>query len=86
MLPPGWYADPSGRFEYRFHNGSTWTADVSSGGQRFVDPLGRSPTPPASVLPRAHDRRNATAWRSAVDVLGIVAISIAWMPFIVVVG
>ena len=35
----GWYPDPTGRFEYRYHNDQVWTADVASAGQRFVDPL-----------------------------------------------
>ena len=42
----GWYPDPAGRFELRFHNGEVWTADVASGGRRFVDhqPIDRPPT------------------------------------------
>src|SRR5688572_2691265 len=36
---PGWYNDPAGRFEYRYHNGAVWTSDVASNGQRYVDPL-----------------------------------------------
>ena len=43
LYQPGWYPDPSGRFEFRFHNGSLWTADVSTNGQRYVDPLGAAP-------------------------------------------
>ena len=27
----GWYPDPTGRFEYRYHNGAAWTADVVDG-------------------------------------------------------
>ena len=44
LYQPGWYPDPSGRFEFRFHNGSLWTADVSTNGQRYVDPLGAAPS------------------------------------------
>ena len=43
----GWYPDPTGRFEYRYHNDRHWTADVSTNGQRYVDPL------PAPVAGRA---------------------------------
>jgi hypothetical protein len=38
-LPPAdWYADPSGRFEMRYWNGSDWTEHVSRKGKQFTDP------------------------------------------------
>ena len=77
----GWYADPTGRYEHRYYNGTSWTADVSSGGQRFVDQLGLDPTASSA------DRDGANgAMGTAAMVLGIVAISTSWMPFVVVVG
>ena len=33
---PGWYADPFGRFAYRFWDG-TWTSFVSTGGRTYQD-------------------------------------------------
>jgi hypothetical protein len=33
-----WYADPSGRFELRYWNGSAWTEHVALATQRFTDP------------------------------------------------
>jgi hypothetical protein len=84
---PGWYADPLGRFELRYYNGVAWTADVSTSGERFVDPLG--------IDVGGHSRRPArsgatehapTALATASMVLGIVAVAIAWIPFVVVVG
>jgi Protein of unknown function (DUF2510) len=36
---PGWQPDPSGRHEYRYWDGSTWTEDVSDAGATSVDPL-----------------------------------------------
>lgn len=36
---PGWYADPSGRHQYRYWDGASWTADVADSGQASVDPL-----------------------------------------------
>lgn len=36
--PAGWYADPSGRFELRYWDGSQWTEHVSRAGQQFTDP------------------------------------------------
>jgi uncharacterized protein YxjI len=37
---PGWYADPFGRAEARYYNGSTWTEHVSSHGRAGIDPPG----------------------------------------------
>ncbi len=37
-VPAGWYADPAGRFELRYWDGSTWTEHVSRAGQQFTDP------------------------------------------------
>lgn len=80
-VAPGWYPDPTGRFETRFHNGVTWTADVANNGQRFVDPLGTAP--PRTTLPaNGSGNRQATA----AMVLGIVALAIGWMPFVVIFG
>ena len=36
--PADWYADPSGRFEMRYWNGSEWTEHVSRKGKQFTDP------------------------------------------------
>lgn len=36
--PANWYADPAGRFELRYWNGSAWTEHVSRNGQQSVDP------------------------------------------------
>jgi hypothetical protein len=73
----GWYPDPTGRFEYRYHNDQVWTADVSSSGQRFVDPL---PTSSGSTP----TGRNGLA--VAGMVCGIAAVATTWIPFVVVVG
>jgi hypothetical protein len=74
----GWYPDPTGRFEYRYHNDQVWTADVSSSGQRFVDPL------PTSQGPSSPTKRNGLA--VAGMVCGIAALATTWIPFVVVVG
>jgi hypothetical protein len=76
-VPAGWYVDPYGRFELRYHNGTAWTADVSVVGDRFVDPMGTTPAPDDSAPnPRA----------TASMVLGIVAIGIGWFPYVAVAG
>jgi hypothetical protein len=36
----GWNPDPTGRHEYRYWNGGTWTDDVSDNGVASVDPVG----------------------------------------------
>ncbi|HEY4331292.1 MAG TPA: DUF2510 domain-containing protein [Ilumatobacteraceae bacterium] len=37
-VPAGWYADPAGRFELRYWDGSTWTEHVSTGGVQSTNP------------------------------------------------
>jgi Protein of unknown function (DUF2510) len=69
----GWHPDPTARFELRYFNGETWTADVSVAGQRLIDPLG---------APGRHRDGRATA----AMVLGIVGMFTAWMPFLFVIG
>lgn len=80
----GWHPDPTSRFELRYHNGAAWTADVSTSGDRFVDPLGTAPgvsgpqlaphqTPPPGT-------KNSAATASMI--LGIVAIVLGWLPFV----
>ncbi len=51
MIAAGWRPDPTWRYEFRWHNGTTWTADVSLHGQRFVDPLGAGSGPAATPPP-----------------------------------
>jgi hypothetical protein len=36
----GWYADPTGRFDHRYWNGSAWTLHAARAGETVVDPLG----------------------------------------------
>ena len=36
----GWYPDPTGRFDHRYHDGMAWTATVASGGVSSTDPEG----------------------------------------------
>jgi len=37
-IPPGWYPDPSSRFELRYWDGSAWTEHVARAGQMYTDP------------------------------------------------
>lgn len=72
QVTTGWQPDPTGRHEFRYHNGSAWTADVSDGGQRFVDPL----------IPTR--QRNVPATVSLV--FGAVSLALSPLPFVFVVG
>ncbi len=39
IAPAGWYEDPEGRFDYRWHDGVQWTGHVAgAGGQVMTDP------------------------------------------------
>jgi len=35
----GWYPDPYGRSDVRWHDGERWTASVMRGGRREADPV-----------------------------------------------
>jgi hypothetical protein len=37
LPPPGWHPDPSGRFHYRWWDGTQWTSQVSLSGQHLID-------------------------------------------------
>lgn len=40
----GWNPDPTGRHEYRYWDGATWTDDVSDNGVTAVDPVDATPS------------------------------------------
>ena len=83
--PAGWFPDPNGRHEHRYFNGRTWTADVADAGRRAVDPLGAGPSPvPAHSATGGPTGGNGIA--TAALVCGLIAVLLAWMPFIVVAG
>jgi hypothetical protein len=76
-LSSGWFPDPTGRYEYRYFNGVTWTADVSVHGQRYVDPL-----PPAAP----GQRRPSRGFAIASFVVASASVLAAWLPFFFVAG
>ncbi len=81
---PGWFPDPSGRHEYRYHNGATWTADVSDDGARYVDPWTPGSDVGTGASPSGPGQRNRLAVASLV--LGVLAIGLGILPFLFVVG
>ena len=86
--PSGWHPDPYGRFEYRYHNGAQWTADVAMGGRRFVDPNGSpgSPLAPGAYpmqapnVPPVAPRTRGFAVASFI--IGLISVLAAWLPFV----
>lgn len=80
-MTSGWHPDPSGQHEFRYHNGTDWTADVADDGERFVDPLPLVGATPGSAAPKQPNRA-ATASLA----LGVTALALAWLPFVFVIG
>ena len=81
-----WYPDPTGRFEFRYHNGVSWTGDVSVDGNRFLDPL-RAPTsgpqpPPFAGVP--FHESSGTGKAKAAFVLALCSFLVGWVPFLCV--
>ncbi len=94
MSPAGWFPDPMARYEFRYFNGHQWTADVSVGGTRFVDPAGSPSTPP--VVPAAghppgvggpgmHVRRSRGLAVTSF-VVGLLSVVLGWVPLMAVLG
>ncbi len=84
--PAGWFPDPNGRHEHRYFNGRAWTADVADAGQRAVDPFGAGPSPAAVRPPAPRSPQGGNGIATAALVCGLIAVVLAWMPFIVVAG
>ena len=49
MADAGWLPDPTGRFQYRYWDGSAWSAAVSRQGSQETDALSTQPPPPPST-------------------------------------
>lgn len=69
---PGWYPDPAGQHELRYHNGQRWTGDVSTDGTRHVSPLGDNDGSPSASGPSG----------TLALVLGLVSMAVGWIPFV----
>lgn len=86
--PAGWFPDPVHRYEFRYYNGSTWTADVATHGQRAVDPMGPPVWSPAWSAAAPGGQAIASARRPgrgrgiASFVVGLVSLLAAWLPFV----
>jgi Protein of unknown function (DUF2510) len=83
-LPSGWFPDPHERHEYRWFNGTAWTADVADEGQRLIDPHGAAPLARNARPAAADGDGNGVA--VAALTCGLVALVFAWMPLFVVIG
>lgn len=75
---PGWRPDPSGRHDFRWYNGRSFTADVADDGARGFDP---------DLTPnRAAERGGGRAAALTSLTLAGGAVTISWMPLVVVLG
>ncbi|CAN5279525.1 hypothetical protein BH18ACT4_BH18ACT4_09660 [soil metagenome] len=81
----GWYPDPTGRHQYRYWSGSSWTDNVSDGGVASTDPMG-GPGPvfppgavaaPTTRAARPSSRRPLLIGAAVVAVLGVAAAAFA---------
>jgi Bacterial PH domain/Protein of unknown function (DUF2510)/Short C-terminal domain len=55
-----WYADPTGRHQFRYHNGTAWTEHVSDNGQQSTDPV-EATTPMGATAPMVVDSHGIEA-------------------------
>lgn len=70
--PAGWHPDPWRRFELRYFNGSSWTADVSTQGVRAVD----------TVAPRATSTTPTNTCAAAGFAVVAVAVLVGLIPYL----
>lgn len=54
---PDWYADPTGRHQYRYWDGTAWTENVADSGQTSSDPVA---APPAQGSSAANEEGGTT--------------------------
>ncbi len=78
-MQAGWYPDPVGDHEFRYHNGLDWTGDVADDGVRHVTTV---PARSGSRFPRRNDPRSATV----AMVFGITAMLLGIVPFVCVIA
>jgi hypothetical protein len=67
MTTSGWFADPYGRHEKRFFNGTVWTSDVLDGEQRGSDSIQGQATPSipdATQTTVTNTQPSTEGWRS----------------------
>lgn len=50
-MAAGWYPDPAGRFDHRYHDGTRWTDIVARAGVTGTDPAGAADLPPPEAAP-----------------------------------
>ena len=67
-----WYADPTGRHQLRYHNGSTWTEHISNNGQQSTDPVEATPAIRTTPGPK-RKRRGRILLAAAIGVALLVA-------------
>lgn len=82
-MPAGWFPDPLGRYEFRWFNGTSWTADVSVAGTRYLDP---APLAAPSQVTVGGTPGGSRAMSIIALIGGLIGALTAWMPFLVVVG
>ncbi len=81
----GWHADPTGRYQQRWFDGTAWTDHVSHDGQQFVDPqpLGTDPIPVTDISANRFEKSLAKAGLDAGDAAGVTG-SVLTEPVLVV--
>lgn len=98
--PAGWFPDPLGRYDHRWYNGTSWTADVSIDGRRFVDPVPLDAPAAAVHATQTHPVPFGPAplgWVPPVSqpsrtlavlalIAGLVAVTTGWMPIFFLLG
>lgn len=69
MAKADWYADPTGRHEHRYWDGSAWTLHVANAGVQGTDELDADlPSPDSSVSSGTHEKSSVRKVRDGLPV------------------
>lgn len=78
QTPAGWQPDPTGRHEYRYWNGITWSDNVSDVGVVGTDPYtDTAPSAPEPAAAQRSGRRKISLLIGGILALILVAIALA---------
>lgn len=77
-LPSGWWADPTGRHQFRWWTGSSWGSQVQTQGLQFDDPLlSVPPLPPVTMSFHTQPAPVPAPARASLGLIDVVD-KIAW--------
>lgn len=76
---PGWYADPTRRYEHRYWDGGTWTEHVARNGEAATDPLDGSADPAQTWTSQTWQAQAGSSTRTNAKAIVSLVLSLIWV-------